>query len=376
MLASGRGRSDVKRLMLCDVERFIRLVHGASATDLPPVRPGSPTKWSPVPKKIILDCDPGHDDAVAMLLAHGNPDIELLAVTTVVGNQTLPKVTRNALAVARIAGITGVPFAAGADRPLLRGSRSRATSTARAAWTGRCCPSRRRARRAARGRPDHRDRHGPRARHRHLVPTGGLTNIALAARKEPRIIERVKQVVLMGGGVHIGNLGPVAEFTVVVDPRRVDRLRRRVGRRDGRPRPDAPGPRDPRGRRAHRRRRYRAGRLRRGAAGLLRPDVQGRAGLRRPARARPVRRRLRHRPDDRPRRQGPDPRRDPGHADARHDRRRLPRPGPGGLPHERRTRTRPHPVLGPGRRRPRAHRRDPRHRLDPPRRATTTTTEI
>ncbi len=50
-------------------------------------------------KKIILDCDPGHDDAIAMLLAHGNPDIELLAVTTVVGNQTLEKVTRNALAV-------------------------------------------------------------------------------------------------------------------------------------------------------------------------------------------------------------------------------------------------------------------------------------
>lgn len=51
-------------------------------------------------KKIILDCDPGHDDAIALLLAHGNPHIELLAVTTVVGNQTLEKVTRNALAVA------------------------------------------------------------------------------------------------------------------------------------------------------------------------------------------------------------------------------------------------------------------------------------
>lgn len=61
-------------------------------------------------KKIILDCDPGHDDAIALLLAHGNPDIELLAVTTVVGNQTLEKVTRNALAVARIANITGFPL--------------------------------------------------------------------------------------------------------------------------------------------------------------------------------------------------------------------------------------------------------------------------
>ena len=71
-------------------------------------------------KKIILDCDPGHDDAIAMLLAHGNPEIELLAVTTVVGNQTLEKVTRNALAVARVINLTGVPFAAGATRPLVR----------------------------------------------------------------------------------------------------------------------------------------------------------------------------------------------------------------------------------------------------------------
>lgn len=68
-------------------------------------------------KKIILDCDPGHDDAIAILLAWGSPDIDLLAVTTVAGNQTLEKVTTNARAMARVAGITGVPFAAGADHP-------------------------------------------------------------------------------------------------------------------------------------------------------------------------------------------------------------------------------------------------------------------
>ena len=73
-----------------------------------------------MPTKIILDCDPGHDDAIAMLLAWGNPDIELVGVTTVVGNQTIEKVTRNALSVARVAGITGVPFARGAHRPLVR----------------------------------------------------------------------------------------------------------------------------------------------------------------------------------------------------------------------------------------------------------------
>ena len=73
-----------------------------------------------MPTKIILDCDPGHDDAVAMLLAWGSPEIELVGVTTVVGNQTLDKVTRNALPVARVAGIVGVPFAAGSARPLVR----------------------------------------------------------------------------------------------------------------------------------------------------------------------------------------------------------------------------------------------------------------
>src|SRR5690625_6780527 len=71
-------------------------------------------------KKIILDCDPGHDDAIALLLAHGSPEIELLAVTTVAGNQTLEKVTRNALAVATIGNITDVPIAAGAGVPLVR----------------------------------------------------------------------------------------------------------------------------------------------------------------------------------------------------------------------------------------------------------------
>src|SRR5690625_7700474 len=81
-------------------------------------------------QKIILDCDPGHDDAIAMLLAHGNPNLELLAVTTVAGNQTLEKVTTNARAVARVAGITGIPFAAGASRPLVARNLSPMKSTA------------------------------------------------------------------------------------------------------------------------------------------------------------------------------------------------------------------------------------------------------
>lgn len=170
-------------------------------------------------RKIILDCDPGHDDAIAMLLAHGNPDVELVAVTTVVGNQTLEKVTRNALAVARIAGITGVPFAAGCPRPLVREIETAPDIHGETGLDGPELPE-----------PafDVDERHAVdliidtvmahEPGEITLVPTAGLTNIALAVRKEPRIAERVREVVLMGGGYHQGNWSPVAEFNIVIDP--------------------------------------------------------------------------------------------------------------------------------------------------------------
>ena len=169
--------------------------------------------------KIILDCDPGHDDAIAMLLAWGNPEIELVGVTTVMGNQTIEKVTRNALSVARIAGITGVPFARGAHRPLVREVETGASIHGDSGLDGPALPN-------------------PTLEldSRHavdliidtimdadpgtitLVPTGALTNIALAVRKEPRIASRVREVVLMGGGVHVGNWSAVSEFNIVIDP--------------------------------------------------------------------------------------------------------------------------------------------------------------
>lgn len=171
------------------------------------------------PKKIILDCDPGHDDAIALLLAHGNPNVELLAVTTVVGNQTLDKVTRNALSVARIANITNVPFAAGAVRPLVRNIEIAPDIHGDSGLDGPVLPE-----------PtielDNRHAidliidtimsHPPKTVT--LVPTGGLTNIAMAVRKEPKIAERVKEVVLMGGGYHVGNWSAVAEFNIKIDP--------------------------------------------------------------------------------------------------------------------------------------------------------------
>src|SRR4051794_19101806 len=172
-----------------------------------------------MPTKIILDCDPGHDDAVAMLLAWGSPEIELVGVTTVVGNQTLDKVTRNALSVARVAGIVGVPFAAGSARPLVREIETAGEIHGESGLDGPVLPEptiQLDPRPAAQFIVDTIMAGDPGSIT--LVPTGGLTNIALAARLEPRIIPRVKEVVLMGGGAHVGNWSAVAEFNIVIDP--------------------------------------------------------------------------------------------------------------------------------------------------------------
>ncbi|TFD74033.1 nucleoside hydrolase [Cryobacterium sp. Sr8] len=172
-----------------------------------------------MPTKIILDCDPGHDDAIALLLAHGNPDIDLVAVTTVMGNQTLDKVTRNALSVARVAGITGVPFAAGCARPLVRRIETAPTIHGESGLDGPVLPEpviRLDPRHAVDLIIDTIMAHEP--GEITLVPTGALTNIALAVRKEPRIAQRVREVVLMGGGYHVGNWSATAEFNIVIDP--------------------------------------------------------------------------------------------------------------------------------------------------------------
>lgn len=172
-----------------------------------------------MPKKIVIDCDPGLDDAVALLLAHGSPEIELLAVTTVMGNQTLEKVTRNARIVATIAGMTGVPIAAGHARPLVRTLEVAEAIHGVTGMDGPTVPEP-----AVPLDPRHgvdliietimREEPGTVT----LVPTAALTNIAMAVRREPRIVERVREVVFMGGSLSGGNWTPAAEFNVATDP--------------------------------------------------------------------------------------------------------------------------------------------------------------
>ncbi len=171
---------------------------------------------------IILDCDPGHDDAIALLLALASPEVELLAVTTVHGNQTLEKTTANALRVLDLVGRDDIPVAAGASRPLIREPKVADHVHGESGLDGPFLP------------PPQRT---PVAQHAvdlmlatiaasprlvTLVPTGPLTNIALLLEQcDGRNIERI---VLMGGAIAEGNITPAAEFNIWADPEAADRV--------------------------------------------------------------------------------------------------------------------------------------------------------
>ncbi|GAA1598654.1 pyrimidine-specific ribonucleoside hydrolase RihA [Streptomyces globosus] len=174
----------------------------------------------PVP--IIIDCDPGHDDALAIMLAAGDPSVDLLAVTTVAGNQTLPKTTLNALRVCTVAGITGVPVAAGCDRPLVQPLAVAADVHGVSGLDGPGFPEP-----SVATVPEHAVDliHRILAEHPEpvvLVPTGPLTNIALLLTRHPGDAGRIREIVLMGGSAGRGNRTPSAEFNVLTDPEAAD----------------------------------------------------------------------------------------------------------------------------------------------------------
>ncbi|HLI61465.1 MAG TPA: nucleoside hydrolase [Solirubrobacteraceae bacterium] len=173
---------------------------------------------SATPHRVVIDCDPGHDDAVALLVAAGDPRVELLGIATVAGNQTLDLVTRNALVVASVAGLTDVPIVAGAGCPLVRPLRTAPEIHGESGLDGP--PPIEPAIEVTPG-------HGARfiaetvladPGRVTLVPTGPLTNVALALRMYPEIAEAVERVVLMGGSYTRGNTTPAAEFNIFVDP--------------------------------------------------------------------------------------------------------------------------------------------------------------
>ncbi|MFB2700372.1 pyrimidine-specific ribonucleoside hydrolase RihA [Aeromonas veronii] len=171
---------------------------------------------------VILDCDPGHDDAIALILALASPELKVLAVTTSAGNQTPDKTLNNALRILTLLGRDDIPVAAGAPKPLAReliiadnvhgesgldGPKLPDPAFAPQAMTGlelmaKCL------------------RESPQPVT--LVPTGPLTNIALLLAAHPDLKPKIARIVLMGGAAGAGNWTPAAEFNIYVDPEAAD----------------------------------------------------------------------------------------------------------------------------------------------------------
>jgi inosine-uridine nucleoside N-ribohydrolase len=173
---------------------------------------------------ILFDCDPGHDDAIALLLALASPELEVLGVTTVAGNTTLPKTTANALRVLELAGRSDIPVAAGCDRPLVRDLVVAEHVHGETGLDGPMLPPP-----AGAAIEMHAvDFLANRIRHSErpvtLVPVGPLTNIALLLSRYPGIEAGVEQIVLMGGAIGTGNYTPAAEFNIYVDPEAAHRV--------------------------------------------------------------------------------------------------------------------------------------------------------
>ncbi|WP_336290484.1 pyrimidine-specific ribonucleoside hydrolase RihA [Aeromonas dhakensis] len=171
---------------------------------------------------VILDCDPGHDDAIALILALASPELKVLAVTTSAGNQTPDKTLNNALRILTLLGRDDISVAAGAPKPLAReliiadsvhgesgldGPKLPDPAFAPVAMTALELMAR-----CLRESPE------PVT----LVPTGPLTNIALLLAAYPELKSKIARIVLMGGAAGAGNWTPAAEFNIYVDPEAAD----------------------------------------------------------------------------------------------------------------------------------------------------------
>ncbi|HHO0939799.1 TPA: pyrimidine-specific ribonucleoside hydrolase RihA [Aeromonas hydrophila] len=171
---------------------------------------------------VILDCDPGHDDAIALILALASPELKVLAVTTSAGNQTPDKTLNNALRILTLLGRDDIPVAAGAPKPLAReliiadnvhgesgldGPKLPDPGFTPVAMTALELMAK-----CLRESPE------PVT----LVPTGPLTNIALLLAAHPELKSKIARIVLMGGAAGAGNWTPAAEFNIYVDPQAAD----------------------------------------------------------------------------------------------------------------------------------------------------------
>ncbi|WP_251954113.1 ribosylpyrimidine nucleosidase [Levilactobacillus brevis] len=168
-------------------------------------------------RKIILDCDPGHDDAVAMLMAYAHPSIDLLGITIVAGNQTLAKTVRNGLNVAQLLEMN-VKIYPGMPQPLVRDQVVAGNVHGTTGLDGPVFGELNRQPATKNGVQFIIDTLLASDGDITLVPTGPMTNIASAMRAEPLIIPKIKEIVMMGGAYGTGNFTPSAEFNIYADP--------------------------------------------------------------------------------------------------------------------------------------------------------------
>lgn len=173
-------------------------------------------------KRIILDCDPGHDDMMAIMLADSSQAIELLGITTVAGNQEGEKTFNNALKILTLIKSKNTPVARGFDKPMIRDLTVAPEIHGVSGLDGARLPE-------ADINPLNIHavdfiistllaKSNSKDEKIYLVPTGPLTNIAVALIKAPEIKNRIERIVLMGGAVYDSNVTPAAEFNIFVDP--------------------------------------------------------------------------------------------------------------------------------------------------------------
>lgn len=167
---------------------------------------------------IILDCDPGHDDAIAMVLALASPELDVKAITASAGNQTPDKTLRNVLRMLTLLGRQDIPVAGGARKPLMRELIIAETVHGESGLDGPALPE-----------PDFTPqactavelmaktlRESPQPVT--IVATGPQTNVALLLNSHPELHDKIARIVLMGGAMVLGNWQPAAEFNIYVDP--------------------------------------------------------------------------------------------------------------------------------------------------------------
>ena len=170
------------------------------------------------PARVLLDCDPGIDDALAIVFGCGHPGLSLTGVTTVSGNVNLDTVTANALSVLELAGRPDVPVVPGSARPLLRATLDAREVHGEGGLGAARLPAAQAVPAAGHAVDYLIETIGAAPGEITLVATGPLTNIALAVRREPRLTGWVRDFVIMGGSAGRGNVTPAAEFNIAADP--------------------------------------------------------------------------------------------------------------------------------------------------------------